>query len=196
MNVWDTFCIGKTMDPDQRGDPWTAGPCFVLTQSKGYCLQDRKLHLTPLYRAMLMFGVSSPKETSNTLIPLIYLMPQKLRDTGHTNLLGLWVTFSSILIMIQWTLVEVILSLPLSCKLLNINSCYWMHHVKLSSSGFLIFFFFRVYAKLPAQAQLGNTLGLTLVVLAGIVVFVVSNSTFKRSNTEESEHVSLISDKD
>lgn len=53
-----------------------------------------------------------------------------------------------------------------------------------------------VYRKLPAQAQLGNTLGLTLVVLAGIVVFVVSNSTFKRSNTEESEHVSLISDKD
>ena len=61
---------------------------------------------------------------------------------------------------------------------------------------FFNFFFFRVYAKLPAQAQLGNTLGLTLVVLAGIVVFVVSNSTFKRSNTEESEHVSLISDKD
>ena len=89
MNVWDTFCIGKTMDPVQTRDPWTPGPCFVLTQSKGYCLQDRKLHLTPLYRAVLMFGVSGPKETSNTLIPLIYLMPQKLRDTGHTNLIGL-----------------------------------------------------------------------------------------------------------
>lgn len=57
-------------------------------------------------------------------------------------------------------------------------------------------FFTKVYAKLPAQAKLGNVLGLTLVVLAGIVVFVVTNSAFKRSNTEESERVSLIDNKD
>lgn len=58
-------------------------------------------------------------------------------------------------------------------------------------------FFTKVYASLPAQAQLGNVLGLTVIVLAGIVVFVVTNDAFKRVDTEEGERVSLIkNDKD
>ena len=52
--------------------------------------------------------------------------------------------------------------------------------------------FLRVYASLPAQAQLGNVLGLTVIVLAGIVVFVVTNDAFKRVDTEEGERISLI----
>lgn len=57
--------------------------------------------------------------------------------------------------------------------------------------------FRRVYASLPAQAQLGNVLGLTVIVLAGIVVFVVTNDAFKRVDAEEGERVSLIkNDKD
>ena len=38
MNVWDTFCIGNTMDqvhgpgPEKESNNyWTPGPCFVLT---------------------------------------------------------------------------------------------------------------------------------------------------------------------
>ena len=54
-------------------------------------------------------------------------------------------------------------------------------------------FFCRKYASLPEQAQIGNVLGVVLVILAGIVVFVVTNSAFKRVNTDE-EHVSLIND--
>ncbi|KAL9966280.1 hypothetical protein ACROYT_G024331 [Oculina patagonica] len=56
-------------------------------------------------------------------------------------------------------------------------------------------FFSNSYSGLPAQAQLGNTLGVVLVVLAGIVMFVVTNAAFRRINTEE-EHVSLINDKE
>ena len=52
--------------------------------------------------------------------------------------------------------------------------------------------FLSVYASLPAQALLGNVLGLTVIVLAGIVVFVVTNDAFKRVDTEEGERVSLI----
>lgn len=55
-------------------------------------------------------------------------------------------------------------------------------------------FFTKVYASLPAQAKLGNALGILLVVLAGTVLFVVTNSAFKRVNTDE-ERVSLINDK-
>ena len=55
-------------------------------------------------------------------------------------------------------------------------------------------YFCRVYASLPAQAKLGNALGILLVVLAGTVLFVVTNSAFKRVNTDE-ERVSLINDK-
>ena len=54
-------------------------------------------------------------------------------------------------------------------------------------------FFCRQYSSLPEQAQTGNVLGVVLIILAGIVVFVVTNSAFKRVNTDE-EHVSLIND--
>lgn len=135
-------------------DPWSK--FCPNTQSKGYCLQDRKLHLTPLYRAVLTFGVNGPKETSNTLIPLIYLMPQKLRDTGHTNLIGLWVTFSSILIMIQWTLVEVMLSLPLSCKLLNINSFLILNASCKTFIEWFLNFFFQGLSQIVSTSSVGQ----------------------------------------
>lgn len=51
------------------------------------------------------------------------------------------------------------------------------------------------YKTLPAQAQLGNVLGLLLVILAGTVLFVVTNAAFRRVDPEE-ERVSLINDKE
>ena len=51
------------------------------------------------------------------------------------------------------------------------------------------------YSALPSQAQLGNVLGLLLVVLAGTVLFVVTNAAFRRVDPEE-ERVSLISEKE
>ena len=47
---------------------------------------------------------------------------------------------------------------------------------------------------LPAAGQLGNVLGITLIILAGTVMFVVTNSAFKRVDTDE-ERVSLMNDK-
>lgn len=55
--------------------------------------------------------------------------------------------------------------------------------------------YFCSYSALPPQGQLGNVLGVTLVLLAGVVMFVVTNAAFRRINTEE-EHVSLINEKD
>jgi len=46
------------------------------------------------------------------------------------------------------------------------------------------------YSTLPAQAQLGNVLGLLLIVLAGTVLFVVTNAAFRRVDPEE-ERVSI-----
>lgn len=54
-------------------------------------------------------------------------------------------------------------------------------------------FFTGTYASLPAQAQLGNVLGVVLLILLGIVFFVVTNAAFKRVDNEE-ERVSLITD--
>jgi len=51
------------------------------------------------------------------------------------------------------------------------------------------------YSTLPAQAQLGNVLGLLLIVLAGTVLFVVTNAAFRRVDPEE-ERVSLINEKE
>lgn len=51
------------------------------------------------------------------------------------------------------------------------------------------------YKTLPAQAQLGNVLGLVLVILAGTVLFVVTNAAFRRVDPEE-ERVSLINEKE
>ena len=51
------------------------------------------------------------------------------------------------------------------------------------------------YSTLPAQAQLGNVLGLLLIVLAGTVLFVVTNAAFRRVDSEE-ERVSLINEKE
>ena len=89
---FDWYITGKSF-PASRDSLFS-----YMLKSKGCCLQDRKLHLAPLYRAMLTFGVNGPRETSNTLI---CLMPQRLGDTGHTNLIGLCLTFSCILVMIQ-----------------------------------------------------------------------------------------------
>ncbi|XP_058948279.1 transmembrane ascorbate-dependent reductase CYB561-like [Pocillopora verrucosa] len=50
------------------------------------------------------------------------------------------------------------------------------------------------YSTLPAAGQLGNVLGITLIILAGTVMFVVTNSAFKRVDTDE-ERVSLMNDK-
>ena len=69
---------------------------------------------------------------------------------------------------------------------------YLPGNIKLSYKHVTPLLFLRVYASLPAQAQLGNVLGLTVIVLAGIVVFVVTNDAFKRVDTEEGERVSLI----
>lgn len=55
-------------------------------------------------------------------------------------------------------------------------------------------FFTKTYPSFLADAQLGNVLGVTLIVLAGMVVFVVTNSAFKRVNAGE-EHVSLMNEK-
>ena len=52
------------------------------------------------------------------------------------------------------------------------------------------------YSTLPAQGKLGNVLGLTLVVLAGTVLFVVTNAAFKRVDTEELERMSLMNEKE
>lgn len=49
------------------------------------------------------------------------------------------------------------------------------------------------YSKLPPVGILGNSLSVTLILLAGTVMFVVTNSAFKKENTGE-ERVSLINE--
>ena len=62
-----------------------------------------------------------------------------------------------------------------------------------SYSRLLTLFCSNPYSKLPAPAQVGNSLGITLVVLAGTVLFVVSNAAFRRVNVED-DRVAFVND--
>lgn len=51
--------------------------------------------------------------------------------------------------------------------------------------------FCSTYPQFVPEGVLANILGVTLIILAGFVLFVVTNSGYKRGNTQE-EQVSLI----